>query len=53
MVVKEDDFVVNKVQIGKTVSSSPLEVSSWDTIASHLHVVRDTLPLLIKALQYT
>ena len=51
MVVKEDDFFVNKVQIGKTVSSSPLEASSWDTIASHLHVVRDTLTLLIKALQ--
>ena len=28
VMVKEDDFVVNKVQIGKTLSSSPLEVSS-------------------------
>ena len=50
--VKEDDFVVNKVQIGKIVSSSLMEVSSWDTNASHLHVVLDTLTLLIKALQY-
>ena len=52
-VVQEDDFVVNKVQIGKTVSSSPLDVSSWDTIASHLHVVQDTLTLLLKALRRT
>ena len=51
VMVKEDDFVVNKVQIGKTVSSSPLEVSSWDTIASHLHVVQNTLTLLLKALR--
>ena len=43
--VKEDDIVVDKVQIGKTVFSSPLEVSG-DTIASHLHVVQDTLTLL-------
>ena len=43
--VKEDDFVVNKVQIGKTLSSSLVEVSNWDTIASHLHVVQDTLAL--------
>ena len=49
--VKEDDFVVNKVQIGKTLSSSPLKVSSWDTIASHLHVVQDALTLLLKALR--
>ena len=51
MTVKEDDFVVNKVQIAKTLSSSPLNVSNWDTIASHLHVVQDTLALLIKALR--
>ena len=51
--VKEDEFVVYNVQIGKTLCSSPLEVSSWDTIASHLHVVRDTLTLLIKALRHT
>ena len=51
VMVKEDDFVVNKVQIGKILSSSPLEVSSWDTLASHLHVVQDTLTLLIKALR--
>ena len=49
--VKEDDFVVNKVQIGKTLSSSLVEVSNWDTVASHLHVVQDTLALRIKALQ--
>ena len=49
--VKEDDFVVNKVQIGKTVSSSPLEVLSWDTIASYRHVVQDMLTLLLKALR--
>ena len=45
------DFVVNKVQIAKTLSSSPLEVSNWHTIASHLHVVQDTLALLVKALR--
>ena len=52
VMVKEDDFVVNKVQIAKALSaSSPLGVSSWDTIASHLHVVQDTLTRLIKALR--
>ena len=50
VMVKKDDFVVNKVQIGKTLSS-PLEVSSWETIASHLHVVQNTLTLLLKALR--
>ena len=49
--VKEEDFVVNRVQIGKTLSSSLVEVSKWDTFASHLPVVQDTLALLIKALQ--
>ena len=49
LTVQEDDFVVNKVQIGKTLSL--VEVSNLDTIASHLHVVQDTLALVIKALQ--
>ena len=49
LTVQEDDFVVNKVQIGKTLSL--VEVSNLDTIASHLHVVQDTLALVIKALE--